>query len=220
MKLMFPLLISPIEISDECINVLTIENKKAFYQFVTELYNQSNKDPGNIVLSLNDTSLDISKSVEMIYQLIPFDSNKKSLLTKLYSYLKNEVVTENYEYVCKVKSEIERFVLMLTDLTDSSLTYDEPDVASIMKTVNLRFDDSSDSLCEILIEFFINVSSLEKNKLFVVVNLREFVSEEEYILFKKTVIDHKFKVLLVGSTYYDKAADERLTVIDNDLCVI
>ena len=220
MKIVFPLLDKPIQIYTDKINVLTVENKKEFYRFVTNLYNQFNKGDGPIVMSKDDIIIDFSKHADFLYQLIPFDINKKTLVNKLHTSLFNAVNSYFYKEWCQLQSDIERLILDIGDVNDCNVTNDLMTIPILLKAVNLRFSNDYDTLCDAIIDYFLNVLCLEGDKLFVVLNLREFISDDEYTEFKKTVIGHKIKVLLISSNCYPAYQDENVTTIDEDLCVI
>ena len=71
-----------------------------------------------------------------------------------------------------------------------------------------------------LIDYFINVINLEGDKMFVILNLCDYITDGEYKEFKKTVIGHKIRILLLTCRHNVIAEDENVVIIDEDLCVI
>lgn len=220
MKILFPPLTSPIKLSDEYVTTVVLENKKHYYEIVTDLYNQVNKSDGRIVLSKSDKLLDIVKNVELITQYVPFESNKKTLLTKLHQRLKDVVNNSFFYETTEILSNIQKYIFEVTDTYDMELQIDEIDITGLFKLFNVRFNDDFSSLSASLYNYCTNVMSLEGNKLFVFVGLRNYIDDDEYSLFVRTLVDHKIRVLFLESACYPDNEYEQRIIIDKDLCVI
>ena len=79
MKLAHPMLNHPIEWNEDVyINTFVIENPSMYRAFLKELYDQEDALPGRFVLSENQVSLDISKKVEIINDVLTSASVLKS----------------------------------------------------------------------------------------------------------------------------------------------
>ena len=59
---------------------------------------------------------------------------------------------------------------------------------------------------------------LERDKLFIFVNLRDYYSDEEVQPFFNSILSHEYHVLLVDGSSHDLLANERRQTIDEDLC--
>lgn len=220
MKIVFPILSTPIMLSDEYVSTIVFENQKALFQFVTELHQQLNKQEGNIVLSEKDERIDVSKKVEFISQFVPFDCNKKSLITKLQQKLKDAANESLYVETSEVMSSIQQYLYRLTDLFSINILVDSIDASILIKAVNARFSSEYETLSEALYDYCVNVIDLEGNKLFVFLNLRCLITDDEFNLFAKTLTDHKVFSLFIENTERKTLGIEMRTIIDNDLCVI
>ena len=73
---------------------------------------------------------------------------------------------------------------------------------------------------EKLIDYMSLVRDLDRDKLFVFVNLRSWFTDNEVSLFVKTVLAHKYRILLIDNCEYPKLENERRIIIDRDLCEI
>ena len=62
------------------------------------------------------------------------------------------------------------------------------------------------------------VREFDRDKLFVLLNLRSFFADEHVEKFLETVSVHGYKVLLLDSVSRKKLAHENRITIDNDLC--
>lgn len=64
------------------------------------------------------------------------------------------------------------------------------------------------------------VCELERDKLFIMVNMRSYFSDEEMEKFTESVFLHAFKVLLVENSEMPRLKYSRRYVVDDDLCEI
>lgn len=62
------------------------------------------------------------------------------------------------------------------------------------------------------------VREFDRDKLFIFPHLRSYFSDEEMERFLCTVLDHRYRVLLIDSTARKKLQGEWRITIDNDLC--
>ena len=220
MKFYFEPLNTPIILSDEYSSVLVIENQALFYNVCNSLYEQSNKCSGILILSDNEKVLDFAKSAEVILQFVPFESNKKSLITKLYKRISEDANAIFYDETSVVISELSRYIYKLIDEYNSDLEIDDVDVQGLLKLFNVKFSSDNSNLAEKLFSYCKNVVNLEGNKLFIFVGLRSYMTDDEFFSFTKTLIDHKIASLFVENVDRRVSCNEVKTVIDADLCVI
>lgn len=222
MKLVHPELSSMIIFDENVVNELIIENERFFYYTVNDIYSQINRLSGDYVLSERDEPIDFSKHAELITQFIPFEMNKKPLLTKLYSNMKEtSVLSEHYLNTSQIMQEICRYLNGITDETDCNVTFDNAfDISGLFKAVNLRFSDEYEALSEKIIDYMLNVRQFEGEKLYVLVNYRNYVSKSEAEAFVKTVIGHKLKLLLIEGGERERLLCTNRIIIDNELCEI
>lgn len=208
--------------SEEHINVLVIENEDFFFQTVQDFWNQINKIGGHYVLSEEYEQLDFSKNVELHTQFVPFDMNKKDLITKLYAKLNSTANNEElYMKTMELSQKINSYVNELTRTIDNDLDYSATfDLATLFKGINLRFNDEYNSLSEKIIEYMANTRQFESDKLHIFVNYKSYVSKDELKALYETIINHKYKVLFVESHDGNKLQYEKKYIIDNKMCEI
>ena len=58
------------------------------------------------------------------------------------------------------------------------------------------------------------------DKLFVTVNFRSWFDDDSTELFMKTVLEHKYKLLMLESSERKRLSSEKRIIIDEDMCVI
>ena len=72
------------------VNELVVENKKLFFEIVNSIAAQVDGGHGDCVLSIKDRPVELGKYADLTVQFAPFELNRKSLLTKLYSSLEHK----------------------------------------------------------------------------------------------------------------------------------
>ena len=93
-------------------------------------------------------------------------------------------------------------------------------VENLIKNVGAEFDDSYDSLSEKLIDYFELVREYDKDKIFLLVNLRSVVKDEELELLLETSLARNYQLLLIDSSEHKLLANEKRYIIDENLCEI
>lgn len=222
MKLVKPYFLSPFNLYDDKVNLLVIENKNMFYNFVQELYDSILGEQSNIVLSKNNKPVKTSSMIELITCFIPFEINNKKIISKLYDRLKKssvetDLIADTYE----IEMAINAYILKLCENFNFELEFDNNiDIKSLLKAINLKFSDNIDNLSEKIFEYMTNVRELEGEKIFAMVNLSSYISNDDLQLFIETAVNHRFYLLLIENCDNVFKSDINKRIIDDDLCEI
>ena len=120
----------------------------------------------------------------------------------------------------KLLAELECYLNDLAMEQDVELTYEKLSLNNLLKSVGARVVIDYNKLVERLFAYMDLVRRFEGEKLFLLVNLRSFVSNEDMELFMQTVVAHGLQVLLVDNQAYPLLPLERRRIIDMDLCEI
>lgn len=220
MKIVYPKIDAVFHLSrEDKVNVLVIENQKLFVEILSDINDQINGLEGKMVLSIDNISCLISQNLELISEYVPFDVNKKNLIIKLYKKLNNIAVNE--EFFIKNKSlntNIIDFALEVSNELDNEFEFNaEIDPINIFKIIDFKFNQSL-NLTEKIIEYIKIVRDYDKEKCFILVNLRNYISLDEIDEFYKMILYNKFKVLIISGGDHPKSEYEEKIVIDEDLC--
>lgn len=220
MKLVYPDLFSPFQLECDRVNLISIENGTLYFKILNEFSAQCDGHDGGFVLSDNNKVLNISKTVELVTCFIPFESNPKRLLTKLYSKMESMCESELFDKTVRIRAEISGFLSEACGMLDSDTEFDsQADLKALFKCFDLKFSCGSERLSEMLINYFTNVSELDGRKLFVTVGLLNYLGSEEAELFFKTVTDHKMTLLMFENCTSQAYKSVNKMTIDNDYCV-
>ena len=221
MRLISNFLSEPISICEGETVEIVIENQKLFRESVEDIKIQLNGEKGRMILSENNTPLDIKKNVELIENIALFDINTKSLLNKIYTKLEKTAMDEEHYYQSnELLGVIEKYIDGVSDDIGYSLDYSKLTIDSIIKAASPRLlYDYEDSL-EAITDYMSYVNDLERKNLFVFVNMRSYFSDVEMQRFIKTISSKGLKVLLVETLDRLKMDGSKKLIIDSDLCEI
>ena len=201
------------------VNELVIENKKMFLDIVNSIAVQVDGGHGECVLSIKDKPVEISKYVDLTVQFAPFELNRKSLLTKLYSALEHKaLLAENYTQTGNLLVEIERYMLYLSEELPFDVNCQKLAIGAIIKAVSPEIDDGEKSVLEKIFAYMELVRELDRDRLFIMVNMRSYFNDSEMEAFTESASLHGFRVLLLESTSQSKLRNTQRYIVDEDLC--
>ena len=95
---------------------------------------------------------------------------------------------------------------------------DKISIGGVIRSAGIEIlDDYGDDL-ERILDYMELTRELERDKLFVLVNLRSFYRDEEIAPFFRSILDHSLSVLLVDSVSKALLPLEKRVTVDADLC--
>ena len=98
---------------DDKVNVIIIENPRLLYDWLTDINNQLAGTEGMTVVSTDNKVLPFSKYVELLCQFVPFELNKRNLISKAVNELEHISVEDYHEETLEIISTIESFLYNL-----------------------------------------------------------------------------------------------------------
>lgn len=221
MKLFIPQIDCLLECGQKKCQSLVIENQAVWCSILNDMAEQLRGNEGKIVLSCNDKIIPISKSVELISQFIPFDMNQRGLLTKIMNEMQKIAVNEqHFAQTTTALSSWEKYLLELTADMVGNIGFSKINLESLIKSAGIEVENVYDNLGEKILDYFELVSVYDSKKLFVLVNLRSYLSEHEMKEFLKNVTVHQYKILLVDSVEHPILELERRYIVDADQCIL
>lgn len=201
-------------------NTLVIENRELMLRFLSDIYRQIGGIDGKSIVSHNNKPLQFSKSVEVIDRFIDFDINSKALLSKILSRIETAALNEeNYLKSIALINEISNYITELSFDLPCSLNLQKLSISSLLKSTGIEVE-SDGGVAERISDYMELVTELDRHKLFISVNMRSFINDNEMENFVETVINHEYDVLAVENKAYDLLTNEKRIIIDNDLCEI
>ena len=198
---------------------LVVENRNLFFKMVNDAVVQAEGNDGGFVLSIMDKAVEFSKYTDVTIQFSPFILNKKGLLTKLYSSLERSAVdAENYMDTAKLLADLETYIDRLGEGFPFSIELKKLSIGAVIRAVAPEIDDTEQSPIEKIFTYMELIRELDRDRIFVMINMRAYFSDEDMERFLESVSLHDFKVLLLESTAYPPLKNVKRYLIDDDLC--
>ena len=99
-----------------------------------------------------------------------------------------------------------------SDIIDSEET--------LIKAAGICVDDDYDNLGEQLLDYFELVQEYDGKKLFILVNLRSYLSDAEMNLFLQNIIERDIQILILESSEHPILECECRHIVDADFCIL
>lgn len=219
MKLIYKNMEHMLRFDEGYVNELVVENRKMFFDLVSTMISQAEGERGDCVLSIAEKPVEFSRYADITVQFAPFYINRKSLLTKLCSALEQRaLLAEKYVKTGELLSEIERYILYLAEDFPFEIDCQKLTIGSIIKAVSPEIEETDKDTLEKIFSYMELVRELDRERLFIMINMRTYFSDEEMERFLESVCLHDFKVLLLESSSLSKLKNAKRYTVDADLC--
>lgn len=221
MKIILPQIDYVFDCSGDRCSSIIIENQNAFCNIVTDICNQIAGEDGQSVLSEDNKTLSIAKYSELISQFVPFDINQKNLLTKITTQMQHIAVDEShYMRTNELMGMLERYFMELSVEMVGNLDFQKVTADAMIKASGIHIDDMYDNLGEKLLDYFELVQEYDERKLFVLVNVRSYISDGEMEMFLESVLTREIQILMLEGSEHSLLEKEKRHIVDADMCVI
>lgn len=170
-------------------------------------------------MSRSDEPISFAGNAELIDSYLSFELCRKSLITKLVSSLETAAVDEiHYLRTAALIGELEQYVQELSMDLPCDVYCSKMNFSTILRAVGLGIPDDYPNDLERLLDYMELCRELEKDRLYIYVNLRSYYDDEEMQAFFDSVLSHEYHILLVDSTSRSLLHSEHRVTVDNDLC--
>lgn len=205
----------------ECYETI-IENPFVFRDYIESLKTQIEGLDGPFVLSEKLKPLKLKDHAILIDNPLSLESSNKRISSKIVSLLKDQASSEDFIIdTSEILSAIARYAEKLSDCSDYSIKYDDPDIAGIIKILNFEIDLEYETPLERLAEYFNVLHSLCGISVFILVNAISFFSIEELRELITFCISQKHSVILLNSYQKNLNIENlKVSIIDEDCCEI
>lgn len=214
-----PLLDHVLTVGEGYVTTLVIEEPSFFRTFLRDIDEQIRGGSGRAVLSRKENILPFDRHAEMLDSFLHFQLGRKPLLNKLVSRLESLAMEEeNYLKTASLMSELERYILELAMPLPCGVVCGKMNFGGILKAVGVEISEDQESDLERLLDYMELTRELERERLFILVNLRSYYSDAEAEAFFASALAHELLILPVDSVSRPKLKNERRVTVDEDLC--
>lgn len=210
------------ELKSEVINTLVIENRELFISFIKQLHIEMSTEEGKIILQDDLKELSFKKYAELIIDPFTLDPNNVKNLKKLYEkIIDNSSNEEIYEKRLVFENVLKDYIEEIVFSSDYELIYDSLDYQNIFKAVNLHINTEANNLTSMIIDYIRISSDLTGTKLFIFVNIDNFLTDADLIELQNFICYNNIIVFCLQNQLKRKLIEnENLRIIDEDLCEI
>ena len=186
------------------------------------MYCQYENDEGRFVLSQGDKILELSKYLEIIVNPFTVEINSRKILNKLYIKLEKVSKEEQmYEETLELTAYIHEYLMRLEQQTNYILSFDDNlEIPALLKAVGIKHEEMEDDFFERIIRYVKIAVEVFSTKVFVFVNIRSYLTDEQIQELIKEIRYQEAKILFMESQ--EKACLEggMRYIIDRDGCEI
>lgn len=219
MKLASPLVKHVIEFRDNVVSSLVIENPRLLRDYVQGLYDAVTEGEREFVLSEDGKDLRIGDELELIDRLVPFDLNSKTLTAALLKRLeKIALQPENRLESARLVAEFVNYVNRLSMEVSHEIECEKETIGVLLKALGPRFADDDTSLSNRVLDYMRLMRDFAGRHIFVFVNARSYLSDNELSEIFDIALSEKLRVLLIDSSAKGLLPNEDRLLIDDDLC--
>ena len=162
-----------------------------------------------------------SKDIEIVFNPLNLDFNNRRVITTLLKMvLKTSLSEDFYLPTNNLKTNIIKYLSEIVDSREFNFEVetDEFTIESIAKATNLHVVGDEDDFVELITDYMAMMTELIETKLFIFINLRSFMNEDETKRLVKNILNHQFNVLLIENQNREKIENGSRIIIDKDLC--
>ena len=157
--------------------------------------------------------------VELLDNCLQFNLNTKPLLNKIAAAMEQTAVSEDFFLKsADILQRLEQYMNELAFACDCDIVCERCTTAGVIKAMGIALRDEYEDPLERLVDYMELIREFDRDKLFVLVNLRSFFDDPAVERFLQTTLEHGYRVLLLDSVERKKLSIERRLTIDIDLC--
>ena len=199
---------------------LVIENKKMFLEIVKSFVTQiEGSTQGKVTLSVGDKPVELSRYADITVQFAPFELNRKNLLTKLCNALEQQALSPlHYLETGELVKDLELFVDALAEELPFEVECQRATIGPILRAMAPQITETNKGTLERILDYMEIVRELDRDRLFVMVNMRTYFCDEQMASFLKSACSHDFKILMLESISFSHLPNVKRYTVDEDLC--
>lgn len=147
--------------------------------------------------------------------------NKKILINKVINRMQKLAMDEEHYYqTSELITLLESYLLDLSVELTGNIELSKITWENTIKAVGVEFADNYDSRAEKILDYMELVREYDSERIFITLNLRSYISDNEMNKFVNDVVVRGYKLLMLENTEYPIIEHEKRYIIDADKCII
>ena len=199
MKLIHEDLSNEIIFEENKVNLLILENKEKFVEFIQEIIKQIDGEYGKFSLFEENTELKITDKIDIIKDIFDLNLNNKKVLNKIYHEL--EKLSVDAEFLLETKNmenSLLKYIYYLIENYDYPLEIiEEIDLKEIFKLFSVKLSLCFSNKIEEILEYIDLVSKIFKKEIFILINFHIFLEKKDIVALYRECFYKKIKLLFV-----------------------
>lgn len=211
-----------VELKENVVSVIVVEDIALRLLLIKELYLQITGQDGNWLLVENEKTFELSKCAELILEPFSLQLNNKKIKTKLYQDMK-EIADDSFALQgLELHSHICLYMENLLEKMSYPLQYkDDWNVVDLFKLYNVELEERYNDVYEKLCHYIELMSMVCEIKLFIIINLKEYLGKNQLQELYKLVGYSKIQLVLIEFNMNAKKIEgEEVFILDKDGCII
>ena len=221
MKFVCPEIETVFDFDNGQFNSLVIESQDMFVRLLSDLSAQMEGLDGTCILSDKNVPVSFSKRAALLDVFVPFELNRKPLLGKILAALEQMANNaEHFEVSASVLASVERMLDSLILDIPCELVYTNISIGALLKAAAPQLNADNATLAEKILYYMDLVTQFDCERLFVMINVRSYMNDEDMQLFAQTIVTHNYQVLDIETSERKRLDGEFRVLIDEDMCEI
>lgn len=207
-------------VEDNKILNIEIYNKKFFYRFIKDLNLIEDGNTIEEITAFNkqNEEITLTNKIEILSDFLDFDLYNKKYSSDFQKYIVKNSEEKNIDKIVKEYSKVYDSISNIVNLIDIPITIkNDFDFESIIKSFKFEvnfFDNLLNNLIDLL-EVKLNLS---KEKIYVFINLKSYLSNEDLLELYKYIFVKNINSIFIDTNKYDDLNDNvNKIIIDTDL---
>ncbi len=207
-------------LEDNKILNIEIYNKKFFYRFIKDLNLIENGNNIEEITAFNkqNEEITLTNKIEILSDFLDFDLYNKKYSSDFQKYIVKNSEEKNIDKIVKEYSKVYDSISNIVNLVDIPITIkNDFDFESIIKSFKFEVKFSDDLLNNLTDLLEIKIS-LSKEKIYVFINLKSYLNNEDLLEFYKYIFSKNINSIFIDTSKYEDLNDYvNKIIIDTDL---
>lgn len=201
--------------------VLVCENSQKFLQYCNDFVAQQDGDDGQFIIQDGQTTVAFKKNGRILFDFLKLSLSDKKIVSGLYSQLElikeSDMQNQYLDLVSRIISFVEELAIESPIQIDYNADFDFGDV---LKALKVCPTEEKSSFEEKIIDYLDASAKFLNTKFFVLVNVRTYLTDNGFLNILSHVGYSPYSVLFLERTQFSRVGDEKVLIIDEDLCEI